>query len=60
MRREALGAWLRVRAAARHGPALPAARRSLLAAWQAVRRRPEAVFSALVVLGVAVMILHWS
>ncbi len=53
MRPEALVAWLR-----RTG--LPRARRAVLAAWHAGRRRPEAVVAAAVFLGVAVMILHWS
>ncbi len=60
MRREAIAARLRDGADALRGRALPAARRAVAVGWRAGRRRPEAVFTAAVVLGVAVMILHWS
>ncbi len=60
MRREALAAWLRASARALRGRGRLAARGALAAAWRAGRRRPEAVFAAAVVLGVAVMIVHWS
>ncbi len=53
MRREALAAWLR-------GRGLPAARRGFARAWRTARTRPEAMLAAAVVLGVFVMILHWS
>jgi hypothetical protein len=53
MRREALAAWLR-------GRALPAAREALARARHAARTRPEAMLAVAVVLGVFVMILHWS
>ena len=60
MRPEALAARLRACAGALRGRTLPAAGRAVVAAWREGRRRPDAVFAAAVVLGVAVMILHWS
>ncbi|HET8542831.1 MAG TPA: hypothetical protein VFL83_23360 [Anaeromyxobacter sp.] len=53
MRGEALAAWLR-------GGALPAARARIARAIRAARRHPEAVLAATLVVGVVVMILHWS
>lgn len=38
----------------------PAARDRARRGWAAVRRRPDAVLVAGVVVGVLVMILHWS
>jgi hypothetical protein len=38
----------------------PALREALGAGWRAARRRPEAVLAAVLVTGVAVMVLHWS
>lgn len=38
----------------------PAARERLHAAWAALRRRPDTVIATAVVLGVLVMLLHWS
>jgi type II secretory pathway component PulM len=52
MRRDATVAWLRRR--------LPAAWERAAATWRAARARPEAMLAAAVVLGVFVMILHWS
>jgi hypothetical protein len=60
MWRERLAAWWRGRAESLRLPALSAVRRRVAVAWHAGRRRPEAVLAAVVVLGVAVMILHWS
>jgi hypothetical protein len=38
----------------------PTGRERLRGAWRAARRRPEVVLAAVVVAGVAVMVLHWS
>ncbi len=53
MRPDALPAALRALAG-------PAARERARAAWAAIRRRPDALLAAGVVLGVVVMLLHWS
>lgn len=53
MRRDALVAAVRRLAG-------PGRRELARAAWAAVRRRPDAVIAAGVVLGVLVMLLHWS
>ena len=60
MRPEALAAWARERALPAARAARRRARATILAGWRRARRRPEAVLAAVVVLGVAVMVLHWS
>ncbi len=38
----------------------PGALERVVAAWPAARRRPETLLAAVLVIGVVVMIMHWS
>lgn len=45
---------------ARRTPSGPVVREGLRLGWTVVRRRPDVVLAAGLVVGVLVMILHWS
>ncbi len=53
-------AFIRPAARARRALAGPEARERVRLAWAALRRRPDTIIVAGVVLGVVVMLLHWS